>query len=46
MFLSISSTHIIISAIILILLMFGGIYGFYRLIKYAVKKGIKESIEK
>lgn len=46
MFLLLSSTHIIISAIILLLIALGSIYGFYMLIKYAVKKGIKESKEK
>ncbi len=45
MLLLISSTHIIISAIVLLLMGLCGIYGFYQLIKHAVKKGIRESKE-
>jgi archaellum component FlaF (FlaF/FlaG flagellin family) len=46
MFLSISATHIIISAIVLLFIFFCTIYVFYRLVKNTVKKWAKEAEEK
>jgi hypothetical protein len=43
--LSISYQHIIIAAMAIIPLLFVIGYGIYRLIKYSVKRGIKESCE-
>ena len=46
MFLLVSSTHLIIAAILLSLLVFGSIYMFYKMMKFAVKNAIKETKEK
>lgn len=46
MFLLLSSTDIIIAALLLFLTVFGGMYAFYKMIRYAVKNAIKESAEK